>query len=169
MPAHDLSYVGLGANLTHPTFGPPVATLDMAIAALVEMGLTLVAKSPWYESAPVPMADQPWYVNGVVALRSRSNAVETLRRLHDVEARFGRIRTVTNAPRVVDLDLLDHHGEVRDGEEPPILPHPRLTGRGFVLLPLRDIAPNWRHPVTRQGLTELIAVLPQDQVTRPLI
>ncbi|MDY0884130.1 2-amino-4-hydroxy-6-hydroxymethyldihydropteridine diphosphokinase [Dongia soli] len=168
MPGHDLSYVGLGANLTHPTFGPPVATLDMAVAALVEMGLMLVAKSPWYESAPVPLADQPWYVNGVVALRSSLNAVEMLQRLHEVEARFGRVRSVVNAPRVVDLDLLDHHGEIRDGETPPILPHPRLAARGFVLLPLRDIAPHWHHPVTQQGVAELILALPQDQVARPL-
>jgi 2-amino-4-hydroxy-6-hydroxymethyldihydropteridine diphosphokinase len=169
MSAHDLSYIGLGANLDHPDFGPPRATLELAIAALVEMGLTLVAKSPWYESAPVPMADQPWYVNGVVALRSPFDAVETLRCLNDVETRFGRVRTVANAPRAVDLDLLDHRGEIRDGEAPPILPHPRLAERGFVLLPLRDIAPDWRHPVTGEGLPGLIAALPADQITRRLI
>jgi 2-amino-4-hydroxy-6-hydroxymethyldihydropteridine diphosphokinase len=167
-PLYDLSYVGLGANLDHPQFGSPQCTLSAAIDALAAAKLTVVACSPWYESAPVPAADQPWYVNGVVALRSDLPATRLLRCLHDIEARFGRVRSVANAPRVVDLDLLDHRGEVRQGNEAPILPHPRLTMRGFVLLPLRDIAPDWRHPLSGLGLADLIADLPKDQVTRKL-
>jgi len=165
---HDLSYIGLGANLHHPEFGPPQCTLSAAIDALSAAKLTIVACSPWYESAPVPAADQPWYVNGVVALRSDLPAAQLLQCLHEVEARFGRVRSVANAPRVVDLDLLDHHGEIRQNADAPILPHPRLTTRGFVLLPLRDIAPDWRHPLSGLGLAELIADLPTDQVTRRL-
>lgn len=165
---HDLSFIALGANLPHPQFGSPQATLSAAIEAIADAKLTVVARSSWYETAPVPLADQPWYVNGVIAVRSDLGATELLGRLHEIEARFGRVRTERNAPRVVDLDLLDHHGEIRSEVAPPILPHPRMAVRGFVLLPLRDVAPDWRHPVTGQGLAALIAALPADQVTRRL-
>lgn len=162
-----LSYIGLGANLQHPRYGSPRQTLSAAIAALKAAGLEIVSRSSWYESAPVPLADQPWYVNAVVAVRGEDDAAALLAKLHRVEAEFGRVRTVANAPRVVDLDLLDHRGECRpEAAGPPVLPHPRMGERGFVLLPLQEIAPDWRHPVSGRTVVELIAELPTDQVTR---
>ena len=82
-----------------------------------------------------------------------------------VEAEFGRRRTVPNAARPIDLDLLDYHGEIApSGPGRAILPHPRMIGRAFVLRPLADLAPDWRHPVTGQSIGELLAALPADQV-----
>jgi 2-amino-4-hydroxy-6-hydroxymethyldihydropteridine diphosphokinase len=163
----NLSYIGLGANLQHPVHGSPRQTLAVAIAALRAAGLEIVARSSWYESAPVPLADQPWYVNGVVAVHSSLSATDLLAKLHQIEAAFGRVRSVVNAPRVVDLDLLDHRGECRsDAEDAPVLPHPRMAERGFVLLPLQEIAPKWRHPVSGHPIAELITRLPSDQITR---
>src|SRR6185369_12403984 len=128
----DLSFIGLGANLQHPVHGSPRVTLAAAITALEAQGLEIVARSSWYESAPVPLADQPWYVNGVVAVRSRLAAADLLQRLHRVEAEFGRVRSVINAPRVIDLDLLDYRGERHEGTGGgPVLPHPRMTQRAF--------------------------------------
>lgn len=168
--AAGLSYIGLGANLPHPVHGSPRQTLEVVVDALSTLGLDIVARSSWYESAPVPMADQPWYVNGVLALHSDLSAVDLLQKLHRVEAEFGRVRSVVNAPRVVDLDLLDHRGEHRSVEAgAPILPHPRMADRLFVLLPLQEIAPGWRHPVSKTGIADLIAALPADQVTRLLV
>ncbi len=66
--------------------------------------------------------------------------------LHELEGSFGRKRSEPNAPRTLDLDILDYHGRIEQG--PPQLPHPRMEGRAFVLLPLRDVAPDWRHPVS---------------------
>lgn len=167
MARHKLSYIGLGANLQHPVYGAPRTTLEAAIAALRASGLEIVARSAWYESAPVPIADQPWYVNGVAAVHTDLDAAELLAILHRVEAAFGRVRSVVNAPRVVDLDLLDHGGEIRsEAEGSLVLPHPRMHERGFVLLPLLEIAPDWRHPVNGRGIDELVAALPADQVTR---
>jgi 2-amino-4-hydroxy-6-hydroxymethyldihydropteridine diphosphokinase len=166
----DFSYIGLGANLPHPVHGSPQHTLEVAIKSLADLGLEIVARSSWYESAPVPLADQPWYVNGVIAIRSDLASVDLLQQLHGVEAAFGRVRSVVNAPRVVDLDLLDHRGECRSAAEgAPILPHPRMAERRFVLLPLQEIAPAWRHPVTGERVADLIAALPADQVTRVLL
>jgi 2-amino-4-hydroxy-6-hydroxymethyldihydropteridine diphosphokinase len=90
--------------------------------------------------------------------------------LHAIEASFGRVRTVPNAPRVLDLDLLAY-GDVilgEAGEGGACIPHPRLESRAFVLLPLNDVAPGWVHPLSRRNLAEMMAKLPQDQVCRPL-
>jgi 2-amino-4-hydroxy-6-hydroxymethyldihydropteridine diphosphokinase len=81
-----------------------------------------------------------------------------LKALHDIEAEFGRIREKQNAPRTLDLDLLDYDGRIEAG--PPELPHPRLIERAFVLLPLRDVAPDWRHPATGLPVSHLITAIP---------
>jgi 2-amino-4-hydroxy-6-hydroxymethyldihydropteridine diphosphokinase len=153
--------IGLGANLRSDTHGPPEATLEAALAALEAEGVRVVQLSPWYRSAPVPASDQPSYVNGVAAVESTLAPAQLLALLHRVEARFGRTRATRNEPRVLDLDLLDYHDLVYNGEI--ILPHPRLQERAFVLLPLRDVAPDWRHPVSRASLAAMIAALPADQ------
>ena len=159
-------YIGLGANLPSPEHGTPRETLEAAIAALDTHGLAVVARSPLYESEPVPVSDQPWYLNAVVEVATDRSASEVLALLHSVENAFGRVRSVPNAARVLDLDLLDCRGEVRAGPDAPILPHPRLQDRAFVLMPLGDIAPHWRHPVSRRGVAELLAALPPGQRIR---
>jgi len=152
--------IGLGANLPSSAGDPP-ATLAAALAALTEAGIGVERRSPWYRTAPVPAGDQPWYINGVAVVGTDLGAVELLAVLHRIEARFGRIRRTPNEPRSLDLDLLDYDGLVR--REAPVLPHPRLHQRAFVLFPLRDVAPGWRHPVSGAGAAELIAALPPDQ------
>jgi 2-amino-4-hydroxy-6-hydroxymethyldihydropteridine diphosphokinase len=153
-------YIGLGANLPSPRHGPPRETLIAALQALEAAGLKLVARSPFYETAPVPVSDQPWYVNAVAEAASDRDPPALLALLASVENAFGRVRTEPNAPRVLDLDLLDCRGMLRDGPEPPLLPHPRLTERAFVLYPLADIAPDWRDPRSGRGIRDLIAALP---------
>jgi len=161
-------FIGLGANLPSPEHGAPRDTIHAAIAALAARGLEIRARSPLYETEPIPVSDQPWYVNGVIEVASDRAATEVLALLATVENAFGRVRGERNAPRVIDLDLLDCRGELREGPEPPLLPHPRLTDRAFVLRPLADIAPAWRHPVTGQGVTALLAALPPGQRIRRL-
>jgi 2-amino-4-hydroxy-6-hydroxymethyldihydropteridine diphosphokinase len=161
--------IGLGANLPSPRHGPPAATLAAALDALAADGrVRVVGRSRWYETAPVPVSDQPWYVNGVARVATDLPPAELLARLHAVEADFGRVRSVRNAPRLVDLDLLAYEGRVIDGEGGLELPHPRLHERAFVLLPLAELAPGWRHPRLHRTVEELIAALPPDQVARPL-
>jgi len=161
-------YIGLGANLPSPEHGTPRETLEAAMRMLEARGLVLVARSPLYESEPVPVSDQPWYLNAVVEVATDRPAAEVLVLLHSVENAFGRVRAIRNEPRVLDLDLLDHRGTVREGPESPLLPHPRLTDRAFVLLPLRDIAPDWRHPVSGLTIAELLESLPEGQRIRRL-
>jgi 2-amino-4-hydroxy-6-hydroxymethyldihydropteridine diphosphokinase len=162
-----LILLGIGSNLAAPGYQSPQDTATAAVAALPTIGVAVVACSPWYLSEPVPMSDQPWFVNGVILLTTELPAAELLARLLALEARFGRQRGVRDAARTLDLDLLDYDG--RPCSTPALeLPHPRLHERRFVLAPLRDVAPEWRHP--RLGLTaaELLARLPAGQPIRRL-
>lgn len=162
---HNSIFVGVGANLTHERYGAPQQTLLAALDELLYRGVQIHRLSPWYRTAPVPPSGQPWYVNAVAEVASDLSADALLAELHAVEAEFGRRRTVPNAARPIDLDLLDYHGEIAPGGPGrATLPHPRMIGRAFVLRPLADLAPGWRHPVTGQPIAELLAALPPDQV-----
>ena len=136
--------------------------------ALERAGLRIVGRSRWYESAPVPMSDQPWYVNGVVEIDTDLDPASLLALLHEIEAAFGRTRSVRNEARPLDLDLLAYGDRVLTEEPGPLIPHPRLHERAFVLLPLAELAPDWRHPALGEGIQALIGRLPRDQITRKL-
>jgi 2-amino-4-hydroxy-6-hydroxymethyldihydropteridine diphosphokinase len=162
-------FIALGANLEHPTYGPPRRALEAALGDLARRDVAVRRVSPWYRTAPVPASDQPWYVNAVAEVATDLTADALLARLHEVEDAFGRVRTVPNAARLIDLDLLDFHGEIAaGGPGRAILPHPRMESRAFVLRPLADLAPDWRHPRTGTSIQALLAALPTDQVIERL-
>lgn len=160
--------IGLGANLPSPDFGPPPATLEAAIAALGAEGVAVSARSAWYRSGPVPPSDQPPFVNGVTAVDTRHPPDGLLALLLEIERRFGRRRAVPGGPRVLDLDLLAYGEIVTAPTAHPALPHPRMHERAFVLLPLAEIAPEWRHPATGTPLARLIEALPPGQWAHPI-
>ncbi len=167
---HNSIFVGAGANLPHERYGSPRRTLEAALVELGRRGVRTVRVSPWYRTAPVPASDQPWFENAVVEVASALPADALLATLHAVEAAFGRARTVPNAARPIDLDLLDYRGGIAPGGPGrATLPHPRMAGRAFVLRPLADLAPDWRHPVTGQAIGDLIAALPADQVAERVV
>ena len=167
-PTTETILIALGANLPSPRFGAPRATLEAALAAIAAAGVGILKRSSWWESEPVPVSDQPWYVNGVASVATKLGPVQLLALLHRVEAEFGRVRGARNEARLLDLDLLAYGDRRRDGPEPPLLPHPRLADRAFVLLPLAEVAPDWRHPLTGESLRQLIARLPAGQKIRRL-
>jgi len=156
-----LIFVALGANLPS-SYGLPHETLAAAIEALGSAGMSVTARSSVWLTAPVPVSDQPWYHNAVVAVQTEQSPYALLETLQGIENEFGRVRTVRNAPRVIDLDLIAYDDNILDRPE-LIVPHPRLHQRGFVLLPLRELAPGWVHPVTGARLADMIAALPVDQ------
>ena len=157
-------FIALGANLPHPRWGAPRHSCDAALRALTRQGVRVLRSAPWYVSDPVPTSDQPSFVNGVAQVATPLAPEALLALLHAVEAEFGRVRAGANAARTLDLDLLDYDGRaIAEPDGGLILPHPGMHARAFVLLPLRDIAPAWRHPVSGADLDSLIAALPADQ------
>ena len=161
--------VGLGANLSMADGTPPSATLPRAAGEVAALpGLRRAALSRLWDSAPVPPSDQPRFVNAVLRLEGEAEPAPLLAALHAIEARFGRVRGEPNAARTLDLDLLDLDGAVRG--VPPLLPHPRMRLRAFVLAPLAEVAPSWRHPVTGETVEALLAALPEAEraACRPL-
>ena len=157
--------VGLGANL--PRGGEtPQATLEAVLRAFPRVGIELVQVSPWYESEPQPPSDQPWYVNGVAEVATTLGPGALMTQLHAVEAEFGRERGARNAARTVDLDLLTYGETVQTGALN--IPHLRLQERAFVLMPLCDLVPEWRHPVTGLSAAQMLAGLPPGQKIRRL-
>jgi 2-amino-4-hydroxy-6-hydroxymethyldihydropteridine diphosphokinase len=144
-------------------------TLKAAMGELGRRGVKVLRLSPWYRSAPVPAADQPWFDNAVAEVATELSADALLAVLHQVEEVFGRARSVPNAARRIDLDLLDFRGEIAlGGPGRATLPHPRVTARAFVLRPLADLAPHWRDPVSGTMIAELSRALPPDQVVERL-
>ena len=131
------AFIGLGANL-----GDPGAQVRRALLALAGLpGTRLVAASSLYRSAPVGYTVQPDFVNAVAEVETRLGALALLGELLATEARFGRVRTLPNAPRTLDLDLL-LYGDRVISEPGLIVPHPRMHERAFVLAPLAEIAPD---------------------------
>jgi 2-amino-4-hydroxy-6-hydroxymethyldihydropteridine diphosphokinase len=157
--------IALGANLPSSA-GPPAATLRSALARLEERGVKTLSVSSFYETQAWPDQAQPAFVNAVAAVETAFEPIELLALLHGVETDFGRLRSVPNAPRTLDIDLLDYDGRILS--EGVTLPHPRLAERSFVLVPLAEIAPGWCHPVTQRGTEELLAALPDSGTPKKL-
>ncbi len=160
--------IGLGANLPSPRYGGPQGACEVALDALGAAGVAVLRRSRWYRSAPVPASDQPWFVNAVAEVETGLAAAELLDLLHRIEREMGRERRVRDEARVIDLDLLVYGETVSGPGESPVLPHPRLAERAFVVLPLADLAPGWRHPGTGQSLAEMVRALPADQRAEPI-
>lgn len=148
------AFIGIGSNLVAEGF----ATLHQSLsAAVLELGcpeLSIVAQSSWYATSAVPVSDQPDYLNAVLAIRTVFEAEQLLDHLQTIEQRFGRKRSVPNAARTLDLDILAFDDAIFATSRLDI-PHPRMASRKFVLYPLAEIAPDWRHPVLSMSAHEL--------------
>jgi 2-amino-4-hydroxy-6-hydroxymethyldihydropteridine diphosphokinase len=148
--------ISLGANIASPV-GTPARTLKAALAALAAAGLEITAVSPFYETAAWPDPTDSAFMNGVAAARTHLQPLALMTLLHEVETGLGRKRSVPNAPRALDLDLLDYAGRIQQGAV--TLPHPRIAERRFVLEPLKAVAPDWRHPVSGRSVEDLLNCL----------
>lgn len=159
--------IGMGANLLHPIYGEPINSLMAAVEALSKGGLEIVLQSSWYRTAPVPVSDQPWFVNAVVAVKTELAMSDVLSKLHSIERDFGRVRDIKWEARVLDLDLLAYDDVVTNNQDQGlggVVPHPFMHLRGFVLAPLKEIVPDWCHPVSGRSVTSLLEDIKEEQI-----
>jgi len=156
--------LALGANL--PLDGDtPAATLEKAVAAIGRLW-SLTGRSRFFRSVAWPDPADPPFVNAVIACEARGGASAALETLHAIEAGFSRRRHMRNAPRTLDLDLIDYAGEVcvpAPGASGPVLPHPRMHQRRFVVAPLAEFRPDWRHPQTGFSARQILESLPHEE------
>ncbi|MGI4746388.1 MAG: 2-amino-4-hydroxy-6-hydroxymethyldihydropteridine diphosphokinase [Janthinobacterium lividum] len=168
--------IAIGANLAAHDGRTSYQVCSSAVDALARLpGFRLVAVSRWYRSVPVPRSDQPDYVNGIARLAATGSVepdpATLLAMLQQIEQANGRERSVPNAARTLDLDIvaMGKGGQLVRNRPDPVLPHPRAHFRAFVLLPLRDVAPDWIHPELDVSVNELIDGLPVEQLHRSAI
>ncbi|HEY4231450.1 MAG TPA: 2-amino-4-hydroxy-6-hydroxymethyldihydropteridine diphosphokinase [Thermoanaerobaculia bacterium] len=160
-----IAYLALGSNR-----GDRRAYLAGAVDALARLA-PLLAVSSVYRTDPVGYRPQRPFYNAVAAIRWKDSPVRLLRATQAIEQALGRTRTFRNGPREIDIDILDVNGSRRAAGD-PILPHPRMHGRRFVLAPLAELAPDWTHPQTGATARELLRTLPKrpraTRLTAPL-
>jgi 2-amino-4-hydroxy-6-hydroxymethyldihydropteridine diphosphokinase len=146
------AYVGLGSNL-----GDRAANLLLAVRGMLDAGFVVTRLSAIYETEPVDVREQPFFLNMVAELRITIFSPEqTLARLLRIEYSLGRKREIPRGPRTIDLDLL-LYGDEQRATEFLQLPHPRLHERRFVLTPLAELAPQLVHPTLHRTISQLLA------------
>ncbi len=156
--------IGFSANLPG-RFGGPEETIRAAALEMTRRDLRVQKMSRIWVTAPVPISDQPWYNNAVAAIETVHEPRMVFNIIKGIEQDFGRETRERNAARVIDLDLVSYNNLVMNDSD-LIIPHPRMHERAFVLCPLKDVAPDWRHPVTGQSIDEMIKSVPADQVVK---
>ena len=155
----EVAYLSLGSNI-----GDREANLHEAIAELKSAG-SICALSSVYETQPVELTNQPWFLNCVVALETEKTPRELLKSVLSIEADMGRMRLRDKGPRKIDIDVLLFGGQVID--EPGLtIPHPAMHERRFVLEPLVELAPGARHPILNKTASELLKAMKEGQIVR---
>ena len=159
MPA--MVYLSLGSNV-----GDREAHLRDAQDRLNAVG-RVTAVSSLYETEPVEVTQQPWFLNGVIALETSLTPQQLMSAILKIEEAMGRRRVQKKGPRIIDIDILLFGETILDSEE-VVIPHPAMHERRFVLEPLAEIAPEARHPLLKKTILELRNALPAGQTVRKL-
>jgi len=155
-------YLSLGSNL-----GDREKNLRSAIATLADGKVRVTRVSSFYETEPVDLLEQPWFLNCVVQGETDVSPLDLLRALRGIEARLGSNKLVPKGPRLIDLDILLYVDQVIDTQELQV-PHPRMLLRKFVLVPLDEIAPNLKHPYWSGAVAQLLLETQDNRQVRRL-
>ena len=158
--AETTVYLSLGSNI-----GDREQNLRKAIRGLAEANLRVTRVSSFYETEPVDLREQPWFLNCVVQGETKVPALDLLRALRGIESRMGSEKLVPKGPRLIDIDILLYGHATVDQPELQV-PHPRMLHRKFVLVPLAEIAPNWKHPSWAGTAKQIVSNLSDSSVVR---
>lgn len=153
-------YLALGTNI-----GDREKNLREAIRRLSEPDIHIIKISSIYETEPVDYLDQPWFLNAVLEAQTALPATQLLATLRNIESQMGSSKPFAKGPRLIDLDILLYGDSTIDTPELQV-PHPRMLQRNFVLIPLAEIAPNFRHPSWPATASELLASSPDRSIVR---
>jgi 2-amino-4-hydroxy-6-hydroxymethyldihydropteridine diphosphokinase len=151
-------YLALGSNI-----GDRESNLRAAIENMASAGILVVRESPIYETEPVGYTAQRWFLNMVVEAETALFPLQLLTRTGKIERALGRVRTIPNGPRTIDIDIL-LYGTAVVRTPRLVIPHPGMHERRFVLAPLADLAPDLRHPVSRKTVRQMLSEAPPEAV-----
>ncbi len=150
--------LSLGSNLTS-IYGDRFETLKFAISFLESYGILIEKKSSFYETESFPNKKNPKFINIIISVKTDLPPVDLMSVLIHIEKKLGRIRNKKNDPRTCDIDIIDYNGEILNfnyHKHDLTIPHKSLSSRNFVLVPLNEIEPNWKHPKTNETVSSLI-------------
>lgn len=153
-------YLSLGSNI-----GDRALSISRAIDSLPVHGVHVVQQSSPYETEPVELRDQEWFLNGVVEVETKLTPLRLMQALLDIERSMGRLRLTPKGPRIIDMDILLFGSTI--AHEPGLeIPHPRMAERRFVLVPFAEIAAGAIHPVLKKTIAELLDETPDRSKVR---
>mgnify|MGYP000108981243 FL=1 len=155
-------YIGIGSNLNGKNNETPLQNCKKALVEL-KKEVNICKISSWYKSEPIPVSNQPWFINGVIEISTDKSSLDLLEFILSIEKVFGRVRKKQNEARILDLDIIDYKKKILYIKNKLIIPHPRMHERSFVLQPLSELNPKWMHPIKKKGIKELIRNLNDKQ------
>ena len=156
--------LSLGSNMSSE-LGNRFDNLEIAISFLESCQIPVIKKSSFYETPAYPNKNDPKFINMIVLIKTDLPPIDLMSVLIYIEEKLGRKRNVKNEPRSCDIDIIDYNGQILDLNYKNIdfvIPHKKIEFRNFVLYPLREILPDWKHPKTKQNVSTLIKKLPED-------
>ena len=155
-------YIGIGSNLNGKNNETPLQNCKKALVEL-KKEVNICKISSWYKSEPIPVSNQPWFINAVIEISTNKSSLDLLEFILSIEKVFGRVREKKNEARILDLDIIDYKKKILYIKNKLIIPHPRMHERSFVLQPLSELNPKWMHPIKKKGIKELIRNLNDKQ------
>ena len=155
-------YIGIGSNLNGKNNETPLQNCKKALVEL-KKEVNICKISSWYKSEPIPVSNQPWFINGAIEISTNKSSLDLLEFILSIEKVFGRVREKKNEARILDLDIIDYKKKILYIKNKLIIPHPKMHERSFVLQPLSELNPKWMHPIKKKGIKELIRNLNDKQ------
>ena len=157
-------FLGLGSNLSSK-FGDRFTNINLAISFLEGYGIKVIKKSNFYETPSYPNKENPKFINAVILVETTLPPVDLMSVLLFIEEKLGRKRDKKNDPRTCDIDIIDYNSQILNlkfNNSELTLPHNDLSKRNFILFPLQEISPNWKHPKTKEFISDLLQKLSDD-------